>query len=429
MRRVRRVQWVRCGAQVLACVGVVASACAPRQPAPTLHALAEDYVRITLQIAQHRPALVDAWTGPAAWQPGSRVPVADLRPALDSLIGRADTLRAADFDPTEAPRLVYLRGQLRALPIVVRRLLGESPGFSEEVRLAFGRDLPAVDGAALIAARAALSDELPGSEPLANRYLAFRRQFLIPAQHAARVLSAAIGACRRATMPHVALPPDERVDVVFDDSIGWDAYARYAGGHRTILTVAPSGEHDVAALLHTACHETYAGHHMQHVLVDDALVKGRGWVEFQLTPAFGPHLLIAEGAAETAVDLALPESARAAIYRDELLPLAGLPVRDADRLARIETLALTLEAAIPRIVQRYLDNAASAEATVDALQQEALVSSPERFLAFAERQRAGAVAYPVGKAVVSEWIARRATGDNRWRRLQGLFTLEPFTLE
>jgi len=419
--------WCR---RTAACACLVAvSACAPRQPPATLHALAEDYVRLSLQLAQHRPTLVDAWTGPAAWRPGPRVPVADLRVSLDAVNARAERLRTSDLDPTEAPRLAYLRGQLRALSIVTRRLLGESPTFAEEMRVMFGREIPLVDDVRLRNAREALAAELEGESPLIERYVAFRRQFVIPPAQAERVLVAAIGACRRATMPHVTLPADERVDVEFDPAIAWDAYARYTGGHRTVVTFARRQGHDVAALLHTACHETYAGHHMQHVLVDDALVRGRGWVEFQLTPAFGPHLLIAEGAAETAVDLALPERGRAAIYRNDLLPLAGLPVREADRLARVETLAMTLEAAIPRIVQRYLDNTASSEATLDALRHEAFVPVPERFLAFAERQRTGAVVYPLGKAVVSQWLVQRATGDERWRRLRDLFTLRPFTLE
>jgi hypothetical protein len=419
--------WCR---RTAACACLVAvSACAPRQPPATLHALAEDYVRLSLQLAQHRPTLVDAWTGPAAWRPGPRVPVADLRVSLDAVNARAERLRTSDLDPTEAPRLAYLRGQLRALSIVTRRLLGESPSFAEELRVMFGRDVPVVDDARLRNAREALAAELEGESPLNERYVAFRRQFVIPAAQAERVLVAAIGACRRATMPHVTLPADERVDVEFDPAIARDAYARYTGGHRTVVTFARRQGHDVAALLHTACLETYAGHHMQHVLVEDALVRGRGWVEFQLTPAFGPHQLIAEGAAETAVDLALPEHARAAIYRNDLLPLAGLPVREAERLARVETLAMTLEAAIPRIVQRYLDNTASSEATLDALRHEAFVPAPEQFLAFAERQRTGAVVYPLGKAVVSQWIAQRATGEERWRRLRDLFTLRPFTLD
>jgi len=408
---------------------VGAAACAPRHPLPALHDLAEAYVRLTLQLAQHRPGLVDAWTGPEAWRPGARLPVEDLRTNLDELVARVEKLRPADLDPTEAPRLSYLRNQLRALSMVTRRLLGESPTFAEEVRFAFGRDLPAVDRARLDEARAALAKEFGGDPAVADQYRSFRRQFVVPPDRTERVLRAAIEACRRATSPHVLLPPDERVDIAFDDSIEWDAYARYAGGHRTELAIARRDGHDVAALLHTACHETYAGHHMQHVFVDDALVKGRAWLEFQLTPAFGAHLLIAEGAAETAVSLALPENTRAAIYRDELLPLAGLPVKEAQRLARVETLAMTLEASVPGILQRYLDNAATTEATVTALEQEALVPSPERFLAFAERHRSNAVVYPIGKAVVRTWVSRTSRPAEQWRQLQSLFTLKPFTLD
>ena len=414
---------------VLLALATLTASCAPRRPSTTLHDLAEAYVRITLQLAQHRPSLVDAWTGPASWRPGPRVPVAELRAALDALTVRAERIRPTDFDPTEEPRLSYLRGQLRALTIIARRLLGESTSFDEEVRLAFGRPIPQVDEADLAGARAALETDLKGSGTLFERYRAFRLQFVIGEPHVDRVLAAAIEACRAATAPHITLPADERIDIEFDPSIDWDAYAQYLGDHRTRVKVANRSGHDVPALLHMACHETYAGHHLQQVLIDDALVKGRGWVEFQLTPAFGPHLLISEGAAEVAVDLALPEPVRAAIYRDRLLPLAGLPTADAARLARVETLGASLERAVPRIVERYVDNDTPAAVTADALRSAALLPSPERFLSFAERQRTAAVVYPLGKAAVSEWVAKGTTDVERWRRLRDIFTLRPFSID
>jgi hypothetical protein len=278
-------------------------------------------------------------------------------------------------------------------------------------------------------ARTALDLELEGDGPLEHRYTAFRRQFVVDRRRGKAVFGAAIDACRAATSAHLVLPPDERIALAFDEAIEWDAYARYRGAHETLLTIGGASEHDVAALLHMACHETYAGHHAQHILIDDALVKGRGWMEFHLTPSFGPHRLISEGAAEAGVGLALPEAARARIYRERLLPLAGLPVREAERLARVETLASSLEASLPDTIGRYLDNQASAEETVSRLATQALISSPERFLALAERHRVGAVVYPVGKAVVSAWVAGGSTADEQWRRLQDLFTRRPFALD
>jgi hypothetical protein len=371
---------------------------------------------------------VDAWTGSDALRPGARVAVPALRASLDELIGRADAVQLGDLDPTEGPRLTYLRGQLRALSLVTRRLLGETTSFAEELGASFGR-IVEVDLSAMTRAHAALDAELAGITPLPERYWAFRRQFLIPEEHVDRVLKAAIDACRAATAPHLALPGDERVDIEFDPTIEWDAYAQYSGNHYTRLKIAGRRGHDVAALLHLACHETYAGHHTQHVLVDDALVKGRGWVEFQLSPAFGPHLFISEGAAEATVDLALPEHARAALYRGTLLTLAGLATKDAERLARVESLAATLESGIPSIVARYLDNQASEESTIAALSSEALIAAPERFLAFAERHRVAAVVYPLGKAAVSQWLAGETDEPQRWLRIRDIFTRKPFTID
>src|SRR5262249_42769770 len=53
---------------------VVGTACraAPRpfrRSYPTLDDFAERYVRLTLRLARHQPSLVEAWLGPAAWEP------------------------------------------------------------------------------------------------------------------------------------------------------------------------------------------------------------------------------------------------------------------------------------------------------------------------------------------------------------------------
>jgi hypothetical protein len=419
-----------CFLSLVAAAGAVLPAgCSRRPESATLHELAERYVRVTLQLAQHRPNLVDAWTGPSDWQPGPRVPVPELRAVVDHLLAQADDLRTSRFDPTEAPRVAYLQGQVRALSLVTRRLLGETTAFADEVRADFGRALPARDEDAMMLARAALDRELEGDGPLDHRYTEFRRQFVVGRQRGEAVLRAAVDACRAATSAHLLLPPDERITLSFDEAIEWDAFARYRGRHETLVTIGSASGHDIAALLHMACHETYAGHHAQHILIDDALVKGRGWLEFHLTPSFGPHRLISEGAAEAGVHLALPEDTRARIYRDRLLPLAGLPVREAGRLARVETLAASLDGSVPDTIGRYLDNRTSADETVKRLATEALISSPERLLAFAERHRVGAVAYPVGKAVVSAWVAGGGTADEQWRRLQDLFTRTPFALD
>jgi hypothetical protein len=421
-------RWILCAALVALPGWLFSGGCAPRSASTTLYDLAEQYVRVTLQVAQHRPNLVESWTGPPEWQPGPRVPVFELHAAVEDLVGQVERLRPERLDPTERPRRAYLLGQLRALSMVTRRLLGESPRFADETLAMLGAPLPEVDTRRLEEARQELDRLLAGPGPLDERYRSFRRQFVVDSSRVEIVIRGGIGLCRAATEPHIVLPADEELRLSFGEGGEWDAIARYEGGHQTHLVVSNTGTRDVAALLRMACHETYAGHHMQHVLIDDALVRGRQWLEFKLTPAFGPHRLITEGAAEAGVDLALPEETRAEIYRTRLLQLAGLPTENARLLARVETLAAALEIVVPGIVARYLDNEISSAEAIRMLAADALVPAPAQFLAFAERHRTNAVVYPIGKAVVSDWLAKDTSIEARWRRLQDLFTRTPFAL-
>ena len=41
--------------------------CAAPPPAMTLDTVAEGYVRVALQLAQHDPILVEVWRGPESW--------------------------------------------------------------------------------------------------------------------------------------------------------------------------------------------------------------------------------------------------------------------------------------------------------------------------------------------------------------------------
>jgi hypothetical protein len=417
-----------CAVLVALTAAVLAARCA-KPPPVTLHNLADRYVLVALQLAQHQPALVDAWLGPETLNPGERLPVADLARTVAEIGAEAERIRPDDLDPTEHARLDYLRGQLRALALVARRLAGESMRFDDEVRLAYDRGVPRDGENEAAQARARLDNELRGQGELADRYRSFRSQYAIPGDRVERVFAAAIDACRAATATYVAMPGDERIDLRIDASTEFAGSARYAGHHQTRIAIATRDGWDVARVLHVACHETYPGHHLQNILIDDALVKGRGWQEFQLMPAFGPHLLIAEGAAEAGADLVMREETRAAVYRDRLLPLAGINTADAARLARIDALATPLDGAVPSILARYFDNAATEAETLTALAREALLPAPGQFLAFAERRRTAAVAYPIGRRVVSNWLSRDPNDPERWRRLQDVFTRDPFRVD
>jgi hypothetical protein len=239
---------------------------------------------------------------------------------------------------------------------------------------------------------------IPGDQPLAARLDRLRRDTIVPAARRADVIGRALARCRSAGIPGVLLPADERVRVAFRSDLAWDAYARYLGDHHTEIEVN-DGPLDVSRAFRLACHEGYPGHHVQHLLID-RLYEERRWAELQLTPGFGPHLLMLEGAAEVGADVILTREQRVLLYRDGLFPAAGLTIDSVDRLVQVEDLLIALLPVVTDVARQYLDGAITEERAIERLGHEALVANPEGTLAFIERRRARALVYGEGRRVV-----------------------------
>jgi hypothetical protein len=138
---------------------------------------------------------------------------------------------------------------------------------------------------------------------------------------------------------------------------------------------------------------------VQHLLID-RLFEERRWPELQLTPGFGPHLLLLEGAAEVGADVILTREQRVLLYRDGLFPAAGLTIDSVDRLVQVEDLLIALLPVVTDVARQYLDGAITEERAIERLGHEALVANPEGTLAFIERRRARALVYGEGRRVV-----------------------------
>ena len=237
-------------------------------------------------------------------------------------------------------------------------------------------------------------------------------------------MTAALAACRAAIAPILPLPKGESIELAFVDDSPWDGYAQYLGGHRTKIIINRRAAVDVSRVLRLACHEGSPGHHVQFMLIDDELAKRRGWREFELAPAFGRHLLVTEGAAEAGAEMAFPFEARVAVYRDTLLPMAGLPRQDAPRIGRIEQLVWSLEPAAIDIIRGYLDDTLTQAAAIERLRNEALTLDPAALLAFAERRRTKVLAYPEGREAI--W---RTIGHDDLKAMRALFVEHPFAVQ
>jgi hypothetical protein len=415
--------WRQSRRAALTTLAMAALGAACRTPATasdglSLDVIAERYVRLTLQLSQHQPSLVEQWLGPPAWRPGPRRPVPDLRAEIATL---QQAVHAAASDPESHLRLRYLQRQVASLYLAARRLSGESMTFADEARAAFGERAaawltpPSESSAALEQARTILDQRLPGPGPLHDRYTAFRKAYAIAPHRLTSTLQQAMQHCRDRIRAKVALPDDEQVTLETEGRLGLAGMATYETALRSRVAIDVSGPLDVARAMWLVAHETYPGHHVQHVLGDRELVQRRGWTERALFPAFGSHLLVAEGAAEAGADLLLDGS-----QFDEachaIAPTAGTPARAVADLVAVHRAVNVLDIAIVDVAKHYLDHTLDAEAAADALRVEALVPDGRPLLALIERQRTRILAYPVGRRLVRAQLAQRPS-DRRWDRL------------
>lgn len=216
----------------------------------------------------------------------------------------------------------------------------------------------------------------------------------------------ALAACRDATSRVLRLPPNESISVAFKPGLEWDGYARYAGHDHSDIEINGDAPLDISRALRLACHEGYPGHHLQHLLIDRLFTEHR-WPELQLTPGFGRHLLLAEGAAEAGADVAMTPAARQSLYRDELLPAAGVDPSLAATLIAAEDALVDLLPVVTDAAKQYLAGAITQERAIERLRDEALVANPAATLAFIERRRARALVYGEGRRLVFAMMPTR----------------------
>jgi hypothetical protein len=417
----------RAAAATLAAAGIGLACRSSVEPVtrPTLDDIGDRYVRLALALGQHQPSLIDAWLGPAASRPARRRPVAEIRGDIESVREAAVGVGASNDVRGE-----YLRQQLDALLVAARRLSGESLPFVDEARASLGSDVSGLieslarDRATLMAstdpARSTLARVLPGRGSLHERHMTFRMRHALPASQVDAALRAALDVCRRRVRERLELPDTEAVHITPESSAVLEARALYEGRFRTRILVDTSRPIDVVHLVWLVAHETYPGHHVQHVLAERDLQLAKGWGERALQPSFGRHLLCSEGAAEASAGLLFAGAAFEGAVREVAVRL-HIPFGDIARLVTIHRAVRDLDMFVADVARAYLDGEIGTEAAAEQLQVEALAPEPRVLLSAIERLRARVLAYPIGRRLVAGYV-EGVPATERWGRLAQVST-------
>ncbi len=396
-----------------------------RAAVQTMDDAARQYVRLVLALGERDPDSLDFAAVPELLRKTSH----ERYSTLDEIGRQAATLQQ-ELRGLKENRAQALAEQLESLTARAAMLQGKTLSFDDEAAALFRvRRLPDTQARARSALRQEIQSMLPagGKGSAADRYAAYDRRFLVPPERLAAVMTAALAACRRTTLRHIALPPRESVELGFVHNQPWSAFSRYQGNGHSTIQVNRDFPVTVDDALELACHEGYPGHHAFNTLREAALVKGRGWVEASVQPTFSPQSYVSEAMAAYAPRLAFSLRERTAVERDVLFPLAGLPQNDAARYVSVCELLRRLSPAEPAIAREYLDGRLEFMRAEEQLSRETLMAHAEALLLYVNEYRSYILAYTDGPRRAAALLGN-GSEEQRWRRLFQVMTSPVYRL-
>ena len=410
-----------------AIVSLALMAAAPAPGAP-MDRIAEGFVKLTLRIGEHEAGYVDAYYGPKAWADdakANRVTTAELKAEADRLIAGAEAVDPQGLPPLDLRRRAYLIAQLKAERFRLDMIDGKKPPFRDEAQALFGvrPDLKPLTAYDPVIAR--IEALFPGPGALSERVEAFKAGYVIPKARLEPVMHAAIAECRRRTLAHIRLPANENFKLEFVTGKSWSGYNWYQGNAQSLIQVNTDLPIFVDRAVDLGCHEGYPGHHTHNVLLEDRLVKGRGWVEFEAYPLFSPLSFIAEGEGNYGYELAFPGEERTAFEAKVLYPLAGLDPATAPKFAVLREALKDLAGARMTIAADYLDGKLTRGQAVALSQKYMLISKAraEQSVSFTDNYRSYVINYGLGQDMVEHWVESQGPDQTaRWKAMEALLS-------
>jgi hypothetical protein len=263
----------------------------------------ERYLTLGLRLGKHVDGLVDAYYGPPELSQS-----VDAEQLLDppDLVAEADSLASAlESAELDAQRKGWLGDQVRGLRVYAGVLAGEGSSYADEVEGCYGVRPEEGSKDAYRAVHEQLAELLPGNGPLNVRYEHWRENHAVPSTRIVPALIALTEVLRARTSRLVELPAGEAlvVEEVHDEP--WWAFNYFLGDLRSRVVMNVDQLTTTSDLVMLASHEAYPGHHTEHAVKEQLLIRDSGQLEeaIQLVPT--PQAVVSEGIAETGLEIVL----------------------------------------------------------------------------------------------------------------------------
>ncbi len=426
----------------IALLGILLPACSDKTDLPQkgelelkMNDIAEQYVKLVLEIGLYKQDYVDAYYGPEEWKPlntsvhkvDSTV-ILSLTEKVDDLLNKLEALSEYEATGLETQRFRFLYKQLLSAKGMISILAGAEFTFDIEAKILYDAEPPQNSQEHFQKILDELDKIVPGEGNLSKRLNDFRNQFIIPAEKLDMVFAAAINECRNRTSKYIELPEGESFKVEYVNDKPWGAYNWYKGNSFSVIQVNTDLPVYIDRAVDLAAHEGYPGHHVYNALLEKKLTKQKGWKEFSVYPLFSPISLIAEGTANFGIEMAFTKNSRMKFEKEVLFPLANLDSSKVELYYKILDLTDKLSYAGNEAARNFLDGIWDREETLNYMVNFSLRSKERavKSLEFIEKYRAYVINYNLGKDIVKDYIERNGGlaeyPERRWQLFEELLS-------
>jgi hypothetical protein len=279
--------------------------------------IAERYIRAAHGVNLHKNGFIDAYFGNPDWTQAFSSDLNDLAVELEQL--QHDILEVSSLE-----RRAYLSVQIRAMQTMVKLKRGDSLSFLEEVRGLHDIEPIRKPESLFETAHQKLEQLLPGTGSLNDRRQVSRDKFKIDPNRIQAVIDAISLELQQRTKALFGLPENESCQYALVQNKPWGGYNWYLGHGRSRIDVNTDLPQFVSDLPDLVAHESYPGHHTEHVKKEQRLVLENDWQEFGIQLLDSPECVLAEGIATSALGVVMDKSELAHWITDELCKVAGL---------------------------------------------------------------------------------------------------------
>lgn len=397
-----------------------------------LNALAVKYVKLGLAIGQYDKDFVDAYYGPDSLRPAtSPADTVFLKDSFLSAVNKlTEELKAFDnnANDTITKRSAWIRSQLKAFERRIKLFGGDSSSFDIETKELYGVSVPVHDSMYFKSIAEKLNSLLPGTGNVNDRFQQLANHFIIPKEKLDTVLKTAIAECRKRTLQHYSLPQGENFMLEFVNNKPWSGYNWYKGNYKSVIQINTDLKIFIDRAIDVGSHESYPGHHVYNMLLEKNLYRDKGWIEISLYPLYSPQSLIAEGSANYGIQLAFPGDEKIQFAKDVLLPLAGLDTANISLYFKALELRDELNF-VRNEVCRGLLNKTMTEAEAIYWSKNFSLMNDEtalKSISFIRANRSYVINYNYGKAIVKDYIEKKAGNDTgkQWETFGWLLSNE-----